>query len=218
MPVITIRGQMGSGAPEIGQQVADRLGIDYVDRKILAEVAARLGHQEKRIEAKEMPAGTLTEKIFEALRHGPPPAVGGGGVDMPAAIYLPTWETPLDDPGYLAGLISVIKELVASGSIVIHGRGSQFILKDYPDAFHIFIVAPLPVRIKRVMDSQKLEEKEAKQQISRYDSSRHEFIKRYFKAELEDPIYYNLVINTEHISYEDATSIIIDTITLKKQT
>jgi cytidylate kinase len=107
---------------------------------------------------------------------------------------------------------------VASGSIVIHGRGSQFILKDYPDAFHIFIVAPLPVRIKRVMDSQKLEEKEAKQQISRYDSSRHEFIKRYFKAELEDPIYYNLVINTEHISYEDATSIIIDTITLKKQT
>jgi cytidylate kinase len=210
MPVVTIRGEMGSGVPDIGKQVAKRLGIDYVDREILAEVAARLGHPQQRIEAKEMPAGTLKERIYEALRQGSPPAVGGSGVDMPAMVSLPTWETPLDDPSYLAGLESVIKELAESNSIIIQGRGSQFILKNYPDALHVLITAPLATRINRVMNSERLEEKEAKQEINRYDSSRHEFIKRYFKADLEDPINYDLVINTEHIRYEDAASTICD--------
>lgn len=34
MPVVTIRGRLGSGVPEIGRQVADRLRVDYVDREI----------------------------------------------------------------------------------------------------------------------------------------------------------------------------------------
>jgi cytidylate kinase len=215
MPVVTIRGQMGSGVTEIGKLVAKRLGTEYVDREILAEVAARLGHQEEKIETKEMPAGTFMEKIYEALRLGAPAVPGVGGVGVPSVV-LPTWETPIDDPNYLAQLVSVIKELAAVGSIVIQGRGSQFILKDYPGAFHVFVVAPLSVRIDRVMNSQKLDKKAAGQEINRYDSSRHEFIKRYFKAELEDPIHYDLVINTGHIDYENAASIILDTISLRQ--
>jgi cytidylate kinase len=38
MPVITIRGQLGSGAPEIANRVAERLHIDYVDREIIADL------------------------------------------------------------------------------------------------------------------------------------------------------------------------------------
>ena len=36
MPVITIRGKLGSGAPEIGKLVAESLHIDYIDREIIA--------------------------------------------------------------------------------------------------------------------------------------------------------------------------------------
>ena len=46
MPVITIRGQEASGAPEIGMLVAQELQIDYVDSKIIADVAARLNRHE----------------------------------------------------------------------------------------------------------------------------------------------------------------------------
>ena len=49
MPIVTIRGQLGSGAPEVGRLVADRLRADYVDREIIAEVASRLNRQEKAI-------------------------------------------------------------------------------------------------------------------------------------------------------------------------
>src|SRR3972149_1019508 len=123
MGVVTIRGQLGSGAPEIGRLVAEGLHADYVDREIIAKVAATLEAAEEEVSAKEMPPGSLLGRIAAALGRGY--AVGAGhGIESYAAIYLPTRETSLDDGRYLAGLSSVIQELAAGGSIVIRGRGS----------------------------------------------------------------------------------------------
>lgn len=101
MPILTIRGEMGSGAPEIGKQVADKLHIHYVDREIIAAVASRLHRRTADVVDKEVPPGTLGGRIAEALERS-------GGYE--SAAYLPTWEMPLDDGSYLAGLDSVIKE------------------------------------------------------------------------------------------------------------
>jgi len=57
MAVVSIRGFLGSGAPEIGRLVAERLHLDYVDRQIIAEVAARLRRQEQDVVEKELPPG-----------------------------------------------------------------------------------------------------------------------------------------------------------------
>ena len=216
MPVITIRGQFGSGAPDIGKKVAARLHIDYVDREIIAETAARLNYPEQKIEKQEMPPATIFRRIKDALEHSYPVVSSAGGINMPV-IYLPPSEIPLDDPSYLAGLESVIKKLAADKSIVIRGRGSQFILKDYPGVLHVMVIAPLEIRSERVMTALKLDEKAARHEINRFDSSRHEFVKRYFKADLEDPLNYHLVINTKNLDFEDAASIIISASSLRRQ-
>ncbi len=209
MPVITIRGQLGSGAPEVGKLVATKLHLDYIDREIIAEVAHRLRWSKQGIENKEMPPGTFWAKIADALGHSYIPATGYPGV------HLPVWEVPLEDSSYLMGLNSVIKELAANQSIVIRGRGSQFILKDYPGASHILIIAPFDLRLKRVMESMNLNEESARKEVERFDSSHREFIKRYFKAEVENPLDYDMVINTQKTSFETAASIIAETINLK---
>ncbi len=204
MPVITIRGQLGSGAPEIGKLIAEKLHIDYVDREIIAEVAHRLRWTKDGVEKKEMPPGTFLSKIADALGHFyAPPA------PYPT-VYLPVWEIPLDDNNYVIGLNSVIKELAATQSIVIRGRGSQFILKDYPEAFHVMVLAPFEIRLKRVMESMSIDEDSARKEIERFDSSRREFIKRYFKAELEDPLNYDLTVNSSRLDYEAAAVTIIN--------
>ena len=208
MSIVTIRGQLGSGASEIGKLVADRLHIDYVDREIIAEISERLKWSKQGIAEKEMPPGSLRGRILGVLSHTYPDAGYTGA-------YAPTWEIPLGDTSYLAGLESVIKELAASSSIVIRGRGSQFILKDYPGVLHVLVVAPLGIRLKRVMESLELDEKHAEKEIERFDSSRREFTKRYFKAELENPGNYDLVINTEHLSFDSAASIIVGALPLK---
>lgn len=206
MPVVTIRGQRGSGAPEIGRLVADKLHIDYVDREIMEQVAKRLTSTEQDVKSKEMPPSSLVEKLAESFSRYGAVGVGPMGSQVP---YLPAWEIPLDDNQYLIGLESVIKELAASNSIVIRGRGSQFILKDYPGSLHILTVAPLELRVKRVMEEMNLDEDAAKKEIARFDSSRREFIKRYFKADLNDPVNHDIVINTEHLTYEAAASIVV---------
>lgn len=210
MTVITIRGQIGSLAPEIGKSIAQKLKMDYVDREIMSSVAEHLRQSEEEIIDKETPTGSLLGHIAEALKHSYISGAGG------PAVYLPTWEIPLDDSRYLEGLVSVITELASSGPVVIRGRGSQFILKDRPDAFHVLTVAPFTVRLKRVMESLKLDEESTRKEINRDDSSRREFTKRYFKAELEDPVNYDLVINTGKLNVEAGVSIIAHAIRLQK--
>ena len=218
MAVVTIRGQSGSGAPKIGRLVADKLHANYVDREIIAKVAELLNRQQQDVIAKEMPPGSFLGRIAEAMAHVA--AVGGGyplGSGYPG-VYLPAWEIPLDNARYLEGLQSVIKEVAENQPIVIRGRGSQFILKDYPGTLHVLIIAPLETRVKRVMKSQKIDESAARKQIARFDSSRKEFIKRYFQAEMDDPVYYDLVINTEHLNFEAAASIVTSALPARKQT
>ena len=216
MCVVTIRGQLGSGAPEIGRLVAEGLHADYVDREIIAKVAATLEAAEEEVSAKEMPPGSLLERIAAALGRGY--AVGAvHGIESYAAIYLPTRETSLDDGRYLAGLSSVIQELAAGGSIVIRGRGSQFILRDQPGALHVLTVAPLGTRVRRVLADLELDVESAKREIARTDCSSREFIKRYFHAELESPLNYDLVINTEHLTFGDAAAVVSSAVPSKER-
>ena len=213
MPVVTIRGQLGSGAPEIGKLIAEKLQCDYVDREIIARVAELLNRKEKDVMEKEMPPGSLMGRIVLALEHSPPiPSPTGMHATEP---YLPALEIPLDDTGYLAGLKSVIRELAASESLVIRGRGSQFILKHWPGALHVLFVSPLKLRVMRVMKDMKTDEEIAKKEIASFDSSRHQFIKKYFNAALEDAVHYDLVINTEHLSFEAAALIVINALQFK---
>lgn len=209
MPVITIRGQLGSGAPQIAKACAEALHINYVDREIITRVAERLQRPRQAVIAKEILPTTLSKRIAKALAEDFTRAgysiTSGPGQDNPF----------LDDLHYIRGLKTVFRELARSDSIIINGRGSQFILKDYPNALHVLIVSPLEIRINRVMESLGLDEKAAQNRISRYDNSRKLFIKKYFKAELEDPMHYDLVINTDHVSYEAAVAMIIRAASLR---
>ena len=213
MTVVTIRGQLGSGAPEIGKLIARKINADYVDREIIAKVAEQLNQTHNSVEEKEMPAGTFLGRLEEILNHYPPVLSSN---NPGTSIFLSPLEIPIDDPSYFSGLQSVIKELANEPHIVICGRGSQFILKDHPYAFHVLTVSPLDMRIKHVIEEYQLSEDEAKKKIISHDSSRHEFIKRYFKAELEDPVNYDLVVNTAHLNFQAAASIIVEAISLKR--
>ncbi|MBN1188376.1 MAG: cytidylate kinase-like family protein [Dehalococcoidales bacterium] len=209
MPVITIRGKLGSGAPEIGRLVAESLHIDYIDREIIEQVAARLNLEEQEVVAKEMPPTSLQDRIAEALAHG---YTIGNGIQ---GAYLPIWQIPLDNNRYLEALTGLITELAEGHSAVIYGRGGQFILKNHPSSLHVSIVAPLKVRLHRVMEERNISEEAANKEIGRFDSSAREFMKRFFGVEMEDPTYYDLIINTERYNYQAAVDIIVESIKVK---
>jgi cytidylate kinase len=212
MPLITIRGPLGSGSPEIGKIAAELLHIDYVDREIIAAVAARLDRREEDVKEKELPSASLFGRIARALERGYSSEIGFEGA------YMHVWQIPLDDGRYLKTLEAVIRDLARNQALVIQGRGSQFILRDYPRALHVLVTAPLEVRLKRVQKSFSLDYENAKREVSRFDGGSREFIKRYFKAEVWDPVNYDVVVNTEHLSFQAAAEILGNALSYKDET
>ena len=211
MSVVTIQGRLGSGAPEVGKQVAEKLQADYVDREIIARVALQLHREEQEVIAKEILPGSFLSRIAEALGHS------YGFDDGFDGAYLRLSEMPLDDARYLQALKSVVQDLARIQRLVILGRGSQFILKDYIEVLHVLIVAPSELRVKRVMKDLNLDQQAAEREVARFDNSIRVFTKKYFQAEPEDPEYYDLVINTEHLSFQAAISIAVDALSFKNQ-
>ena len=125
MSVVTIRGQLGGGATEIGKLVARSIGAEYVDREIIASIAEKVNREGKEIAAKEMPPGSFLGRLVDAIAGA---AARGAGYQT---IYLDTYEMPLEDRPYINALTDVIKNLAEMPSIVIRGRGSQYGLFSY---------------------------------------------------------------------------------------
>jgi cytidylate kinase len=203
MPVVTIRGPLGSGVAEIGREAAHLLSGSYVDKEIIEEISKLVGHPAKKVEEREYTPLSLRERIQSALEGS---QKRSGSMESAFSRSIPE---VLDDASYLDALKSVIQDITLEGNIVIHGRGSQFILRNNPSALHVLVVAPLPLRIKRVMEEHKVDEEIAAKQVEEYSKSRRDFIKRFFKKDMMDIIYYDLVVNTGNLSFELAAQIII---------
>ncbi len=227
MAVITISGNLGSYAREIGQLVAQELGFDYVDRAILTEAARALGVPERAIAGRDdrMPPPHLRERIAsffqDFLEHS---AVAGAADPMSAVSGLESLvtstyreaaalpgpsETELNDRRYKEAITSLMTELAAKGNVVIIGRGSQAILCDCADALHVAVTAPLAVRIRRVAERDGVPPVKAKEYVEESDKGRIDYHHKYFKVDPADPNLYNLVVNTARFSIDEAARLIV---------
>ena len=69
MPVITITGLIGSGAPELGSEISRKLGLDYVDRLILGTAARHLGATVEALHQREERLPTRGERFSAMLQR-----------------------------------------------------------------------------------------------------------------------------------------------------
>ena len=63
MSIVTVSHEMGAGGPEIGQQVAERLGYKYVDHELISDTARRYGLQEEKLEHLDETKPSLFERF-----------------------------------------------------------------------------------------------------------------------------------------------------------
>ncbi|MGA6961973.1 MAG: cytidylate kinase-like family protein, partial [Candidatus Acidiferrales bacterium] len=106
----------------------------------------------------------------------------------------------------------VVKSAAEAGECVIVGRGSAYYLQNRPDAFHVFVYAPLHEKIRRLR-AQGKSEKEAAQLADSVDRDRAAFIKQYFGVEWPDRQRFHLMINST-IGEEAATDTILNAVAM----
>ena len=95
-----------------------------------------------------------------------------------------------------------------TGRVILLGRGANVITSKLSNGFHVRLVASLEKRVEYVQETQHLGRKAAKQFVEKQDRGRRRYLKRYFDADLDDPLLYDLTINTERISFDEAARMI----------
>jgi cytidylate kinase len=119
---------------------------------------------------------------------------------------------------YLEHLIKIIKVIAAHGRAVIVGRGADFILRP-EKRFSVRIIAPIDIRIQNVVSTYGVSESEAEKRILKRESRRRRFIKEAFDGDVDNPIHYDMILNTGRLSIDAAAvSIIIAAKTITDRT
>jgi cytidylate kinase len=224
-PVVTVSGGLASGARDVAHDVAQRLGLDYVDQEILVEAARLLGvsvaaveRQDERRRGFAERLGSLMRTLMERSAAATDP-MSGAGLDVVLAhtygqaAQLPSGEDgELNEQKYLETLTTVIKGIAARGDVVILGRGSQAILRDEAGAFHAAIFAPKHARIDTLVQREGMEPDEAKRRLKESDAGRAAFHDRFFKVDAASPELYDVIVNSARTGLDEAARIVADAV------
>ncbi|MCF8240838.1 MAG: cytidylate kinase-like family protein [Melioribacteraceae bacterium] len=101
-----------------------------------------------------------------------------------------------------------IYHLAELGYVIIVGRGSNIITADLRNSFHVRLVAPLNYRIELAQELYGHSRKETAEFIKREDSKRKRFIKNYFHKDVDDPLLYHVIINTNLLTFDEIANLI----------
>jgi cytidylate kinase len=221
MPVVTISGEMTSGAREVGRRVAGLLGIDFVDQQLMVEAAKRCGvpvgavaqHDERAATFRERISAILNSFLENSAATGADPASGGAGVEAVlsqtyADMARPQEQASITDKVYLETMTALIRDIAASGRVVILGRGSQMILRDTRTVLNVLCVAPPEVRWQRIAEDEGIGLEEARKKALQLDQARAAFHRKFWKVDVDDPRLYDVTVDTCRMSYDMAAEVV----------
>lgn len=210
--IVTIARQFGSGGAEIGHLVAETSELQYVDYSIIEEVARRLGIDVQHAARQDEQTEGMAGHILDAVRTSNPFIVNYGSLFSQPSIPAQSKEL-----AHLRLTQRVVLELATQGDAVIVGRGSQFLLRNTPRTLHIYIFAPLPYRIKNVMERFHLNHTQAERLIEQRDYEHDSYLRRYYGTDGHQPGLYHLLINTSLFSLELAADLIHQALPVVKE-
>lgn len=183
--VITVSRESGSGGTLMAAKLAKDLGFDLFHREVIQEMAESANISARIVE-------TLDERGLSVLE------------DSLAAMIRDRHLWPDE---FMRHLLKVVGTIGKHGRAVIVGRGAQYILP-FDETLKVRVIAPLALRIYNVAHELGVEEGEAEKMILKADSDRRSFSRKYFYADVTDPLHYDLIINTARVSVDEGVEII----------
>ena len=208
MPVITIGRQFGAGGATVGRMLATRLKLDFLDSQIIDEVARRLQLPKEEVEAEDEQPGSLLARLLVALGSASTEPL----IPAEAAAWTPPNAAPTFDTRKAVLQITqhVIEEAARAGNVVIVGRGGAYILRDSPDAVHVFLRAAEAVRAKVIMERfQMSSEEEARKRVHQTDENWTAYIRQVYGHDRNHPAHYDMVLDTGRLGYEGAVEAVV---------
>lgn len=179
--IVTIGREYGSGGREIGEKLAEKLGIAFYDRQFLEMAALETGQSEDLLSTKDEIADVkyypyktenLSEELFKIQSR-------------------------------------IMIEKAKTQSCVIVGRCSDIVLKDFANVAHIFIYAHENDRVRRVMQRHGLDEVKARKLMKKTEKIRRSYYQYFTDSDWGDRENKDLLINSSVTGIEKSVDVII---------
>jgi cytidylate kinase len=197
--VITINREVGSGGRTVGRKLAEKLGVKYCDKAVIEGLTQKFGLSPERIEeikAKKKSWWNDINSYYQTLVNS---------ADLPMEA-----EVKLDNKTMFETEKRILQELATQSSCVIAGRAGFIVFREWPNHLSVFIQASMDHRIKRIMNRRNVTLDDARAIIAKMDATREAYIKKYEDTTRYDTRNYNLVIQMDDLTEDDAAEIIID--------
>ena len=120
---------------------------------------------------------------------------------------LPDMELSEDDAIFVTES-RIIRNLAAKGSCIIIGRCADFVLRDRPNCFRVFVRADIEPAQSRVVEEYNIAVENAEAEIERVNKERATHYWRYTGKRWDDTENYDLVLNSSRTGIERAVNII----------
>lgn len=199
--VVCVSHSTGSGGDEVGKKVAERLGYLYVDEEIVARAAAR-GALEPQDIADEERRKSFATRFLETM------AEGGGDALMIGPVVTATIDTL--KPADIRDLIrETLVQTAGRGNVVIVAHAGSHAVEPGPGTLRVFVTASPATRARRVCAAEGVDDAQGKRMIKESDAGRRDYLKRFYSVDQESPTHYDLVVNTDLLSAEDAAEIVL---------
>jgi cytidylate kinase len=184
MAIVTISHEIGAGGPEIGQQLADRMGYRYVDHELISDAARRYGLLEEKLSHLDESKPSLFERFDAETRR------------------------------YITVIQTALYDFAEHDNVVLMGRGGQWLLRGIPHVLRVRVMAPFDVRVKRLGKKlagpmgEQTNPRTVTELVRRDDAEKAGRMRYLYEVGITDPALYDLVINTEKLSVAAAVGLI----------
>lgn len=194
--IITISRQFGSGGREIGEKLAEKLGIPFYDNELISRAAKESGFSEKAFENAEKKA---TNSLLYSIVMG----MGAYGNQDIGFTHL-----SLDDQLFLAQS-NAIRKIAEEGPCVIVGRCADYVLRDNKNVVHIFIWADLESRKQRAIYLYGLQENKVEEEVLKTDKRRANYYNYHTDDKWGKAENYHLSIKSDYVGIDNSANCIL---------
>lgn len=185
-PCVAISRLPWAGGETVGRKVAEWLDYGFFGREIVDRIA-----DEQQIQRQ------LVADLDERVRH------------MLDRYVRDALGRSFTESDYHEHLVRTIATLGRRGMAVIVGRGAPFVLT--PDrALRVLVVAPADHRAARLAEAERLPKDAAAARLAEQDELRHAFHEHHFHARQDDPVRYDLCVNTASLGFEGSARLVVD--------
>jgi cytidylate kinase len=194
--IITIARQYGSGGREVGQKLAQILGVKCYDRSLLSLAAEKSGLSEEALHhADEKAASSLlyTLVMSSNMYHS--------NVDR--------FNVPINDKLFCVQS-EIIRDIAQRESCVIVGRCADYVLAEHPRVVRVFLYADFENRVKKICAEESISEADARERIVKTDKRRANYYNYYSGQKWGKIDNYDLALSTDKLGPEGTARFIVE--------